>query len=252
MIGYIGFFDILGYQSFLKNNTDEAIQDEVLDFISSVEKPSADLYKKVFPLIAGGELEPQVKAAFEKIKWLVFSDTIVFTLEPGSTKDEVIYFLAVLGAAKNLMFKMFDYGLPLRGGLHYGEYKFTEHSMAGRGIVEAYESGKVLNLSTCVLTDQILERLRELEKVDVKLKSIIQEFICPYKTPLSTGVRETLFNLKSESIVWVGSHDLREFVHEKFWAHGKDLGDSRAVEKVEETERFLIYCAMQKKKMLGI
>ena len=60
MKGYIGFFDILGYKSFLKNNTDEAVQDEVLDFIKKIENPEADFYKKLFPDIEGADAEKLV------------------------------------------------------------------------------------------------------------------------------------------------------------------------------------------------
>lgn len=247
MKGYIGFFDILGYQSFLKNNSDEAVQDQVLDFLNRKEDPGTEHYKEVFPGMAGTEVEKLVRDAFSKIKRLVFSDTIVFTLEvPAKDKDfEAIYCLIVLGVARFIMTKMFDYGLPLRGALHYGEYKYSGHSMAGKGVVEAYEYGGKLNLSTCVLTQSMYNRFLDIAKENTLVKETFNSQVVRYQTPLSSGVRELRYNLKSESVNYTGAKDLREFVYKKFWAHGKDFENMHAVEKVEETERFILYCMVR-------
>lgn len=246
MKGYIGFFDILGYQNFLKNNTDEAVQKDVLGFISSIENPSPDLYVQVFPRMTDAEVKIIVKTAFDRIKWLVFSDTIVFTLEPGS-EHEIIYYFIVLSLGRHLTGKMFEYGLPLRGALHFGEYQFTGHSMAGRGIVDAYEASGDINLSTCVLTNAMEKRFEDLRGEDKGSRELFESLVCKYATPLSGGKREMLYNLKSENISSVKATDIREFVHRKFWAHNKYFTDMRVVEKVDETERFFMFCSMKDK-----
>jgi hypothetical protein len=249
MKGYIGFFDILGYQSFLKNNSDTAVQDDVLNFIGSLENPGPDFYKTVFPGLVGNRAEENVRAIFSRIKWLVFSDTVVYTLEPESETDAVPYFV-VLGIARNLMTRMFDYGLPLRGALHFGEYRSTGHSMAGRGIVDAYELANKLNLSTCVLTQGMFDRYSMVETAkDPDALAYFNSQVLEYKTPLTGGQRTVQYNLKSDNMTFAGARDLREYVHSKFWAHGKDLGDARAVEKVEETERYIIFCKFKGEEM---
>lgn len=242
MKGYIGFFDILGYQSFLKNNSDDVIQEEVLNYITKIESPDPDYHEKVYPGVKGNVSEELFKSAFSKINRLVFSDTIVFALEPGNDDFEKgFHYLIAMGLGEHLMSKMFEYGLPLRGAIHYGEYKFSGHSMAGRGVVDAYECANRQNLSICALTESMLTRKNEIENMREKIDLVFKNQTCMYSTPLTNGDRVLQRALRFRGEICKAA-DFRDYTYSKFWAHGKDLGSDNAVAKVEETERFIRYC----------
>jgi len=244
MKGYIGIFDILGYQTFLEHNQNESALGTVLDQITSIGKSIPELlraqYKPFFTKAEGKEILP-------KINWLVFSDTIVITLQSDTLN--IPEHIAVLMTAKELMFQMCNYGLPLRGALHYGDFLLVDHSMAGRGIVETIRRTVGLNFSGCVLTQEMKARTDALEAQsnDPHFSQALKGwFLCDYNVPFSNDKRERLtclmwFDANSASRTFEAG-DIRNFVHNKFWAHGKDLPDSRAVEKLEETERFIRYC----------
>lgn len=242
MEGYIGFFDILGYQSFLKNNSDEAVQDDVLKFISKAEKPGEDDYKQVFPKVVGSNNETIVKAIWNAIEWLVFSDTIVISLAPKLEENKGFYPLIFLKAAQSLMHQMFEYGLPLRGAAHYGQYNFIDHSMAGRGIVEAYEYGKELNLSACVISPAMIEKMKDVGSGISNFAKVYEQWMVPYSTPMNDGTHQQCTVLRVGTISGLDQNDIRDYVHRMFWSHKKNLENQGAITKVEETERFLRFC----------
>lgn len=105
--GLIGFFDILGYQSFLENNDAETAASEVLDTINNIDtRVSSGLMASV------KENGEDLKAAVDSIQWLVFSDTILMAMEWDEADT---YRWAVFSAAAiELCRQMFDFGLPRR------------------------------------------------------------------------------------------------------------------------------------------
>jgi hypothetical protein len=171
----------------------------------------------------------------------------VFSLHAGGDgKDGMLALIVSLGVAGHLTRTMFDNGLPLRGALHLGHFKLSNYSMAGKGVVEAYKLGKLLNLSTCVVSPEVMARGKFLAKNERSLEAYIKERLVSYKTPLSDGRREDRDNLVAQCIDFVDSRDLRDYAHKQFWAHGKDLATEREIAKVEETARFFSFCRIEK------
>ena len=75
MKGFIVFFDILGYQNFLENNSATESALEVLKIITGIP-----VEVKEFTARVAGTTRPADKSLSNALTHLVFSDTIVFTL----------------------------------------------------------------------------------------------------------------------------------------------------------------------------
>jgi len=119
MRGLIGFFDILGYQNFLENNSATESALNVLKIITDIPKEIKHLNKQV------AKTTPDIKDFDDHLKHLVFSDTLVFTLDyPENVDAEWIdnarVFIEAASAA--LTAKMFENGLPVRGVIHEGDF----------------------------------------------------------------------------------------------------------------------------------
>jgi hypothetical protein len=74
-LGMVGFFDILGFQSFLENNEPEDAAEQVLKAIVEIPKVVPEELAKAFP-----ESKPESEALrthIRETKWLIFSDTIL-------------------------------------------------------------------------------------------------------------------------------------------------------------------------------
>ncbi|HVA66888.1 MAG TPA: hypothetical protein VNK24_08180 [Elusimicrobiota bacterium] len=257
MNGYIGYFDILGYRSFLENNPQEGVQKRVLGLIADVKKSLPEAMKKY-----RSKLSEAAEEIIGKTNWLVFSDTIVFAIEePDNKKDELLYFPIAIITAGDLMTRMFNDGLPLRGALHHGQYNFLENSMAGTGVVQSINAGKDLDLSACVLTEELAKRAGELIEAtqpDEADRNFWDQILCDYSVPISGdkwAKRKCLMwfdlnhieNLRGDGIMQALSRlDYRQYVLLSFWAHNKGISDTKTVRKLDETERFIRYCVFRR------
>lgn len=151
MKGLIGYFDILGYQNFLKNNSAEESINDVFEIITNMPHIVKEFsLKTINEAINSSEISDEDKKLLagvgDKINHLVFSDTIVFSL-PLSYEDSngakyawdsliiLIFFSACMSV---LTERMHVKGLPIRGVIHEGEFFTKDYCLAGNGIIEAY------------------------------------------------------------------------------------------------------------------
>ncbi len=246
MEGYIGFFDILGYRSLQAHNRDEQKQIDVLKEIHSVESNIPTHLREDFSTFFK---QDATQSILQKMDWLVFSDTIVFTLGPikASSDERILDLAASLMTARVLMYQMFEFGLPLRGALHFGEFIRVKSSMAGDGFITAYECAQAVQFAGCRISQALESQGEGLAKENPEFSTAWHKFICAYGAPEKDGTRGILpylmwFHPLYASRGGAEREGLRSYVHNKFWEHGKQLGDTRAIEKLEETERFLRYC----------
>ncbi len=255
MNGYIGFFDILGYKNFLKNTPNDDAQKAVLQQIVNIKKSVTESLKTS----CNGNLPQGIDALINQTQWIIFSDTIVFTIESvKSPEDNHFRCIVAFTTTKHLMTQMFNYGLPLRGALHFGQYNVIESSMAGTGIIESIESGQHLNASVCVLTQKLVDQWLSFN--DEKDSVFLDEVSIEYKILNRENKRE-----KQKCLMWFGKDDedkkmqsdeikniLKEdkyglYVRNAFWKHNKTVSDSKTKRKLKETERFIRYCVSKQK-----
>lgn len=229
--GLIGFFDILGYQSFLENNDAETAALEVLDIINNIGTIVSS------GLIASlRDPNEKQKKMVESIQWLVFSDTILMAMEWNESLHDFVGFGI---AAIRLCREMFDFGLPLRGAIGSGRYLINESCFAGRVIVDAYRAEKNINLAACVLDQKLIDMLMGRGEDAAEL---VERIVVRYMTPLIDGQYQKRYLLHYLSrhgrLPHPNAVDIPQLVLNSFWAHGKDITAS-AETKARNTESFL-------------
>jgi hypothetical protein len=232
--GLIGFFDILGYQSFLENNDPESAAAEVLTVINNIGSITST---GLMSSIKAGDPEKKdtIKGSVDRIQWLVFSDTILMAMS-WDEPNKIDFCVFVLAAVK-LCRHMFDFGLPLRGAIKNGRYLVSKSCFAGRVIVDAYNVETSLNLAGCAINEDLLETMKE--KVNPEW---IERPVVRYMTPLTNGQpkKMSLLNYLVDDHVTPkpNAFDIPQLVLNSFWAHGKDITPS-AETKAKNTESFL-------------
>ncbi|MDA3886489.1 MAG: hypothetical protein PF638_12925 [Candidatus Delongbacteria bacterium] len=231
--GLIGFFDILGYKSLLDNN-------EITYLIHIIEKLLKDVKElpnsaiKAFGLESTNHIE-----TVKQIKTLIFSDTILISLEcekeSEAYKTELLIFLLY---SSYLLKYSFKEGLPLRGSIDYGEHVIIQNTFAGKPIINAYEAEKTINLSACSILESVNVKILEVHKNDLYFN---------YNTPLKKGDKNLNLmnfliaegdndNYELDKII-----DLRQFVLNSFLKHNKTYGEQVYI-KALNTEMFLRFC----------
>lgn len=229
--GLVGFFDILGYQTFLENNDVETATSEVINVIN-------DIGGTVKTSLLGVMKAPTHKDTkiVEGIQWLVFSDSILMLMEWAD--DNTYEWGIFTAAAIKLCRQMFEFGLPLRGAIKKGKYLVSRSCFAGRTIIEAYRTEMSLDLAACAMDEEIM---RIIDK-DMRNQDAVRELIVNYMTPLSGGQHKKipLLNLvvPDSPSAKLFAADIRQAVLNSFWSHNKDMTSSAEI-KANNTETFL-------------
>jgi hypothetical protein len=240
--GLVGFYDIMGYQSFLENNDAEIATSEVLRIISGISSRVNQHISSILDALIDDadkkNFSSQIKEYVGKIQWLVFSDTILMLLECGSS--DTFSHLIFVFAAGALCRQMFDFGLPVRGAIKRGKYLITESCFAGRTIVEAYRTETSLNLAACAVERQIYQDIKGSTK-DTENLAILNKMLVEYLTPLKNEQHEKMILLnflpiQSPKMSRLDT-DVRQMVLNSFWAHNKDMEPSAQI-KAKNTENF--------------
>src|SRR5580698_3663899 len=141
MAGVIAFFDILGYQNFLENNSAPESALKTLKLINDIPKHvQKDLVEQWMKHeVSRGKIAEEVATA---CKHLIFSDTIVLSIEYPQNADDN-WKLTALGYltiySSKLFLNMFFSGLPMRGVIGSGDFVFVESCLAGRAVIDAYK-----------------------------------------------------------------------------------------------------------------
>ena len=240
--GIIGFFDILGYQSFLDSNPIKKVS-PVLNALNFLDGEIRTF------LLKSNHNEKLVESLVKRINWLIFSDTILLTC-PFSVKDDdikrIYRWTLISYASISLIRYMFQFGLPVRGVINTGEFIVKGNCFAGKPIVQAYRLTQDLNLATCVFTENAFKEVSELcmknKDNNQVAASFEKAFGVLYLVPRKSGKKDKLFSLnfleteKPKSIEW--DDDLRQVVLNSFWKHNKDVSEE-VQNKVTNTEQFL-------------
>ena len=256
--GIVGFFDILGYTAFLKNNSAEDGIREVFEIIVNAEKNCVNKFKHLFgkTVEVDEQFEDELWAFIDNdTNWLIFSDTILLTLaynNEDSIREKYNKWMLFMWLSVYLNMDLLLSGLPLRGAIAFGNYAIRENCFAGQPIVDAYELTQELDLSASVFTesaenesDKIYSSVEEVltsanaESSPSLMREFFTDYLVPLKNKESSKLR-TLDYLKFTSPKYTNDEmkDVRQFVLEQFWKHDKDIPES-AQSKVDNTEQFL-------------
>ena len=231
--GFIGVFDVLGFQSFCANNSDQKIAEEVLRYIDFVPEGMPELLARS---LSRGQIKTyeHAKALLSHIKWLVFSDTIVVVL-PNAEKEKDLL-REYVAACAILNRTMFERGLPVRGAMHLGEFVIGNRCIAGRVVVEALHQVHLIEAACTVLSNDVWAHLQDRFNTDEIGDSLLRGLLPRSSVPCKDGAK-TLTTLNWLNISIGEATDPKntyEFVMEQFLAHGKQL-DTAAHTKARNT-----------------
>ncbi len=244
--GVVGFFDVLGFQNYIKNDPDIASR-SALEVILKIKTEAPEKIKARFH-----------DKLLDEITWSVLSDTIVLSI-PYSQKDDAgdaeeqtkqkrLRWLALLFSSVALMDHMFDQGLPIRGAISYGKYFVNEQSLAGKSIIDALSLTQKINLSTVVICSEGEEEMRKLLNPELFTKAMGKAPVFfPYLVPLKGGEMQKLLVLNQ----WAlhdnyDNNDIPQLVAQAFWKHDKDI-DADVFQKFQNTEMLLRYVVAMKR-----
>jgi hypothetical protein len=229
MKGLIAFLDILGYQSFLENNSATESALKVLEMVTTLPK---DTHTQVAQEWSANKLD---KSITDSLQHVIFSDTIVllipFEKDEKKAVQAVTYMVTLAGV---LAAKMFDAGLPIRGAIHQGEFIVKDSCFAGTGIVEAYRLCSRLDFSGLVLGEEIMARFAENQtsKQPFLSKPLYDRLFVPILSPLKSSKNGESEERRLTHMNWLTftggalrehlESDLIQCVMTRFWAHGKD------------------------------
>lgn len=223
--GLVGFFDILGYQSIIDNNS----IDEVSRLISDVMLQIPD---KVRETLCRPHRDKKANFEFlssmvDRLEARLISDSIVLTFPIKKRHkyrwEKLFSFFMFTQYVDSLMSLTFREGLPLRGAIGFGEFFLQDHCFAGKPIINCYRLGNSLDFSGCVMAQDCKMALDRLLKQNRDLKLVIDEFGHDYLCPLKDQKSKRLFLLKWSPHL-KGNEDIRQAVFRTFKAHNKDIG----------------------------
>jgi len=237
--GIVGFFDILGYQSFLQNNSPEYAAKEVFSTLTHLDKEIPqrllDIGQKDLPL--------------SPMEWLIFSDTILLTSPlKGDEEDMLHTWMDFIMASLVLNSRMFTFGLPLRGAITIGKYFVQGGCFAGKPIIEAYKLTQEIDLAACIISERASHYLSSLlskqnPEESPELFIFFRPAFIKYPVPKKNGRSEDLNALNfaySSDFGFRKNPDLHQVVLDCFWKHNKDISPG-AETKIQNTERFFRY-----------
>lgn len=242
--GVIGYFDILGFKNYIKNDPDIGSK-TALEVILKI--------KTAVPQKIKGRFSDDL--ALNEVTWNVLSDTIVlsvpYLLKKPDTTDEannkVTCWAALMFSSIALMDYMFEQGLPIRGAISFGKYFANENSLAGKSIVEALTLSERLNLSTVAICPEAEKELRSVLDPEGHAKRWAKSpAYFSYLTPLKDGMEKLLILNQWALHDKYTNCDIPQLVAQAFWKHGKDM-DPSVFQKYQNTEMLLRYIVAMKR-----
>lgn len=239
--GLVGFFDILGYQNIIDNNT----IDDVSGIISRVllKLPECVMEEMSRPFKDDHEQFVFLKKSISGLESRLISDSIllVFPVDPAlDARGKLISFLLFTNYVAELLNLTFSQGLPTRGAVDFGEYFLEGHCFAGKPIINCYRLGNSLDFAGCVMTtrcrDEVVSLLAADGQINIGLNSFGYDYLCPCK---GNSYERLLMVRWFRNIA--KTTDLRQSVFEAFKAHNKDIGPGveSKITNTEFTLRFL-------------
>ncbi len=256
--GLVGFFDILGYQQMLLANDVASTARIVVDVLGEVpnhvvsEMLEDQGLEPAYDLEAWSAFGPYYERVIrEEMGWLLFSDSILVSL-PIDIDEEIALWgtkvVAFLQVCSFLLRRMLDVGLPLRGGISFGEFFIHDTYFSGRPIIDAYQHAENLELSGCVLAPSVEHLYGQLQQYAIdqdhegSLRGLLDQLCVGYLIPKKHDQVEP-----GSMVNWVKlpvrffealPSDLRGYVYSSFVAHNKDVVPA-VQPKIDNTEAFV-------------
>jgi hypothetical protein len=233
----VAYFDILGYQSFLKSNSALETAEKVFELVKGAPKKAIAHWGKS-KSFKGDEGQ----AAIASVKTLVFSDTIVISCPMEKDVPHEMYSMLIASLSIHVAGFMFNDGLPVRGAITFGSFIFDETCIAGEAVVDAHTLCQSLDLAGIAFSPKFSEHVDKSPNIGFWNRQYPY-----YLFPLKNQTE-----LKARSVPWVTEDidvDFTTRVREAFWKWNKDIPLS-ADSKVRNTAKMLDFHRMQNKEVV--
>jgi hypothetical protein len=257
-VGYVGFFDILGYKQVILNNQINATAKLISDILMKMpDTVVTNITRSDAPAVhemtgtAMAAMQAWNKILRESIHWLIFSDTILVSMALDRSLHPLLQFQrsgAFFQTCIVLLREMFDRGLPLRGAVSFGDFFIQERCFAGVSIVDAYQLSESLELSGAVLTREAAAMCRETREFAAQhdydnMVDIMDHMFVEYLVPMKRDV-----NRRHLTLNWVNldigleaiEKNVRDYVIDSFVSHNKSTPPT-VYPKIHNTEMYIRY-----------
>lgn len=223
--GLVGFFDILGYQNIVDNNeintVSQIVSETLLKMPETAKKKLSEMLSQSSAMRDHVDVANEIIDKYIKIR--LISDSILISVDvehDGSNTEKAVLLVFVVYSSV-FVAEMFDVGLPVRGGIDYGEYYLDNLCFAGKPIINSYRMAEGLDLSAVVLSDYAAEHVQG--KVDAKSwDSLFIKYLIPFKE----GERLMyILNWYGWGLRYKKKEDISQMVYESFSGHNKDIGN---------------------------
>jgi len=180
-------FDVLGYRSLAEGFMSLGYANELLSLLARA--PEITLSDFSSCLVNGMERFINLK----ELRHVVFSDTVLLVLpvpEDEPMAIRAMRWLLFLGVVWKLACNMLYAGLPLRGGIAYGDVAIHQTCFAGRPIVEAYDLSQGLDAAVCVLDEDLNRERFKLSRSLHRPKNVMDLFYGDDSVPTDMLMQE--------------------------------------------------------------
>jgi len=178
----------------------------------------------------------EAREALDTMRIIQFSDTILIMLPISNANISVPVLFWLFGYIQMLCYSFMMDGLPIRGGIAFGDVVFNNDIFAGKTIIEAHDFTTKLDLAAVAISKTLAEKL---DAKELLKPCIDYGFVVEYRTPLKSEKEEDTYLV---SPVFPGElpADLCQWIVRSFSAHNKKLGLS-VDRKIRNTEIFMRY-----------
>lgn len=249
----------------IKNNTPDRLIKIFNQFIIDLDQKAVTLMHQDEHQVTG----------ITPTKTLIFSDTIILHQTMSESMSD--FSPSFLTKACVLLRLGFEYGIPLRGAISFGEFFVHERSILGKPLVEAFEAEKNQQWSGAILTASAEQKYQNYKKKRQSSKNITwrginlnpADILSPFSPDIVAETNipvkknsgtETMIveKIKGYSLRWddyivdyarldgfkdlnasLSKESIRSRVEESFSAHGKRIGDAKVKLKIKNTVDFL-------------
>jgi hypothetical protein len=240
--GLVAWVDVLGFRRLLSADEQNVyVWLEVLNFLNSARK-IPDLHKPT------DYQTSDIGLRADDYKFTAFADTIVTSVDlsgAGSDHNKELHWIDLfLIRNAYLCRRMFEFGLPIRGGIAFGRFYHSTLGFAGKPFVEAECLSSTLELSACVLSHECVKHLEAIfegypqfmwsNKYDCPVKGRPGNRVLHVLNWWDTATLKTTHD-RSEFQCNFSSANLDELVPKKFSAHGKRIDDDSVKRKISNT-----------------
>ena len=245
--GIICIFDILGYKSFLQNNSVFKCADNINNIILKLPEDVKNHFIGLFEKIEKFKIYiPKIDTFLsEKFNFVIVSDTILLVFDLSEIEDFDFSVFIALVYARLFQEVSFKNGFPMRGCLDVGSFYFNNNIFAGDTIVNSFKEAETINFSGLVITSNALRYLQNNGREHVNL--FLQEYVNKYIVPLKNNIEEYKYLMEwAIDLKDMKEFDIKQYIFESFHAYNKEVSLS-VMEKINNTEKIWRYFYMKRK-----